>query len=113
MVTYKNGSKTTTITEPIIDKPVSDISEDLQSGTKLTPDLTSEVVIFPKFLTWDNFGPGIKATSMYFWSVSLVYQLSGQFLNFLVDQKNNLVDQKKFGIQKKKWFTKNKLVYQK
>ena len=26
------------------------------------------------------------AASMYFWSVSLVYQLSGQFLNFLVDQ---------------------------
>ena len=39
---------------------------------------------------------------MYFWSVSLVYQLSGQFLIFLVDHKNNLVDQKIFGITKKK-----------
>jgi hypothetical protein len=114
VVTYKNGSKTTTITEPIIDKPVSDISEDLQSGTKLTPDVTREVVIFPKFPTWDNFGPGIKATSMYFWSVSLVYQLSGQFLIFLVDHKNNLVDQKKFGIPKKNLvYQKKNLVYQK
>ena len=60
VVTYKNGSKTTTITEPIIDKHVSDISEDLQSGTNLTPDVTGKVVIFPKFPTWDNFGPGIK-----------------------------------------------------
>ena len=29
----------------------------------------------------------IRATSMYFWSVTLVYQLSGQFHIFLVDQK--------------------------
>ena len=34
-----------------------------------------------------------EAASIYFWSVSLVYQLSGQFLIFLVDQKNILVDQ--------------------
>ena len=51
----------------------------------------------------------IKAASMYFWSVSLVYQLSGQFLIFLVDHKNNLDDQKKFLYQKKKiWYTKKK-----
>ena len=78
---------------------------------------------------------------MYFWSVSLVYQLFGQFLIFLVDQKKivqsqgifgqslgifgqpkkNLVDQKKFWYTKKKfWYTKKKfgrpkkyLVYQK
>ena len=29
-----------------------------------------------------------KAAPMYFWSVSFVYQLSGQFIIFLVDQKN-------------------------
>ena len=58
---------------------------------------------------------------MYFWSVSLVYQLSGQFLISLVDQKKSLVDQKKFWYTKKKfWYTKKKfgrpkkyLVYQK
>ena len=70
---------------------------------------------------------------MYFWSVSLVYQLSGQFLIFLVDHKNNLVDKKniwdtkkKFGIPKRNlvnqkknlvdqktiWYTKKNLVHQ-
>ena len=29
----------------------------------------------------------ILAASMYFWSVSLIYRLFGQFLIFLVDQK--------------------------
>ena len=62
------------------------------------------------------------AASMYFWSVSLVYQLSGQFLIFLVDQKKiwstknkfgipkrNLVDQKKSLVnQKNIWYTKKK-----
>ena len=39
---------------------------------------------------------------MYFWSVSLVYQLSGQFLIFLVDQKIIWSTKNKF------WYTKNK-----
>ena len=53
------------------------------------------------------------AASMYFWSISLVYQLSGQFLIFLVDKKN-LVDQKKIWYSKKKFGRPNKcLVYQK
>ena len=65
---------------------------------------------------------------MYFWSVSLVYQLFGQFLIFLVDQKNfgiakknlgipkrNLVDRKKKIWSTKKIFSipKKDLVYQK
>ena len=75
-----------------------------------------------------------KAASMYFWSVSLVYQLSGQFLIFLVDQKKiwstkkhfgipkknfgipkrNLVDQKRNLVdQKNIWYTKKNLVDQK
>ena len=52
VVINKNGSKTTTITESIIDKPVSDNSEDLKSPT-------GDVVIFPEFPTWDAFGPSI------------------------------------------------------
>ena len=38
-----------------------------------------------------------RAASMYFWSVSLVYQLFGQFLIFLVDQKKFWYTKKKFG----------------
>ena len=38
---------------------------------------------------------------MYFWSVSLVYQLSGQFLIFLVDQKKIWSTKKNVGIPKK------------
>ena len=62
VVISKNGSKITTITEPIIDKPVSDNSEDLKSvvcrsGTKVMP--TGDVVIFPEFPTWGDFGPSI------------------------------------------------------
>ena len=34
---------------------------------------------------------------MYFWLVPLVYQLSGQFLIFLVDQKKIWYTKKKFG----------------
>ena len=49
----------------------------------------------------------ILAASMYFWSVSLVYQLFGQFLIFLVDQKKIWLTKKNFGIAKKI------LVYQK
>ena len=44
---------------------------------------------------------------MYLWSVSLVYQLSGQFLIFLVNQKQIWYTKKKFGRPKKY------LVYQK
>ena len=57
----------------------------------------------------------IIAASMYFWSVSLVYQLFGQFLIFLVDQKKIWLTKKNFGIakknlvyQKKMWYTKKK-----
>ena len=60
---------------------------------------------------------GLITASMYFWSVSLVHQLSRQFFIFLVDHKNNLVDQKIFGIPKKNvvyqkeiWSTKKKIV---
>ena len=42
-----------------------------------------------------------RAASMYFWSVSLVYQLFGQFLIFLVDQKKIWLTKKNFGIAKK------------
>ena len=44
---------------------------------------------------------------MYFWSVSLVYQLSGQFLTF-GQQKKIWSTKKKFGIPKKNWYTKKK-----
>ena len=40
---------------------------------------------------------------MYFWSVSLVYQWSGQFLIFLVDQKKIWYTKKKFGRPKKQF----------
>ena len=68
-----------------------------------------------------------KVASMYFWSVSLVYQLFGQFLIFLVDQKKIWLTKKNFGIpkrnlidqknnlvnQKNIWYNKKNLVYQK
>ena len=62
VVNNKNGSKPTTITESSVDKPVSDNSEDLKSvvcksGTKVMP--TGDVVIFPEFPTWGDFGPSI------------------------------------------------------
>ena len=51
---------------------------------------------------------------MYFWSVSLVYQLSGQFLIFLVDQKKFWYTKTKFGIPKKDFgIPKRNLVDQK
>jgi hypothetical protein len=54
------------------------------------------------------------AASMYLWSVSLVYQLSGQFLIFLVDQKKFWYTKTKFGIPKKDFgIPKRNLVDQK
>ena len=50
---------------------------------------------------------------MYFWSVSLVYQLSGQFLIFLVDQKKSDQPKKILVYQKEIWLTKKRIWYQK
>ena len=46
-------------------------------------------------------------SSMYFWSVSLVYQLSGQFQFFLVDQK---IWRKIWSTKKEIWSTEKKQV---
>ena len=50
---------------------------------------------------------------MYFWSVSLVYQLSGQFPIFWSTKKNVGIPKKNLVYQKEIWSTKKKLVDQK
>ena len=67
--------------------------------------MTFVKLLFHWRVTWKS----IIAASMYFWSVSLVYQLSSQFLIFLVDQKNFGIPKKILVYQKEIWSAKKRI----